>query len=418
MSGLPPASNPQFSQVLVIVDKFSKYTILELCPATMTALDTAKVFIRRVIANFGLPKVVISDRGPQFSAAVWKAILEGLGSKVALATSHHPQTDGQTERAIQTLLRIVRSFAVDQAADWQEMLPLFQFAINNAASSASRLSPFQILFELSPLAPTSVITAASDDAPGQTDLGLSGTVAEWARRWWKARHRLRQFVSQRLEASAALTKRRYDKGQRPLDLQPGDLVLLSVKSHNAFHHARKMALKYTGPYVVKARPHPNAYELEGLPTEVPAVQNMSFLRYFLPSPPRFASRPASTQGELPVQVGDHLEWEVDAIMDHRERGNALQYLVKWTGHPQTSWLYPRQLRHCADMLNEYQRQKGLEMDSWTSSSSSPESSSPPEDEGLSDGPDSDQEASPITLHPPALIDQSVPPVVQNDASDS
>ena len=159
MSGLPPASNPQLSQVLVIVDKFSKYTILEPCPATMTALDTAKVFIRRVIANFGLPKVVISDRGPQFSAAVWKAILEGLGSKVALATSHHPQTDGQTERAIQTLLRIVRSFAVDQAADWQEMLPLFQFAINNAASSASRLSPFQVLFGMSPLAPTSVITA-------------------------------------------------------------------------------------------------------------------------------------------------------------------------------------------------------------------------------------------------------------------
>ena len=56
--------------------------------------------------------------------------------------------------------------------------------------------------------------------------------------------------------------------------------------------------------------------------------------------------------------------------------------------------------------------------SWTSSSSSPESSSPPEDEGLSDGPDSDQEASPITPHSPALIDQSVPPVVHGDASDS
>ena len=417
VSGLPPATNSQLSQVLVIVDKFSKYTILEPCPSTMTALDTAKAFIRRVIANFGLPKVVISDRGPQFSAAVWKAILEGMGAKVALATSHHPQTDGQTERAIQTLLRIVRSFAVDQAADWQEMLPLFQFAINNAASSASRLSPFQILFGVSPLAPTSVITVASDEAPGQTDLGLSGTAAEWARRWWKARRRLRQFVSQRLEASASLMKRRYDKGRRPLDLQPGDLVLLSVKSHNAFHHAKKMALKYTGPYVVKSRPHQNAYELDGLPAEVPSVQNVSFLRYFLPSPPRFASRPASTQGELPVQVGDHVEWEVDAILGHRERGNALQYLVKWMGHPQTSWLYPRQLRHCAEMLNEYQSQQGLAMDSWTSSSSSPESSSHPEDEEMSDGPDSDQEASLIVPPAPQIQNPVTPSASTHEASD-
>ena len=102
--GLPVVGKLKYSQVLVMVDKFSKYVTLEPCPEEMNAAATAEVFIRRVIANFGVPEVIISDRGPQFASNLWKEILQSLGSRVALASPHHPQTDGQSERAIQTLL--------------------------------------------------------------------------------------------------------------------------------------------------------------------------------------------------------------------------------------------------------------------------------------------------------------------------
>ena len=55
-----------------------------------------------MIATFGVPVRVISDRGPQFTATLWHQILERMGVQVAHASSHHPQSDGQTERAIQT----------------------------------------------------------------------------------------------------------------------------------------------------------------------------------------------------------------------------------------------------------------------------------------------------------------------------
>ena len=102
-------------------------------------------------------------------------------------------------------------------------------------------------------------------------------------------------------------KRRYDKGHKPLMANPGDLVLLSVRSHPAFGEARKLRLKYTGPYVVKRRIHPNAYELEGLPPAVPPTQNVSHLRLFFPSPPKFSTRPHPATAAGPTAFRNHLE---------------------------------------------------------------------------------------------------------------
>ena len=67
-----PAETTGRTHCLVIIDKFTKYVILEAVHETVTAEQTAEIFIRRVISNFGIPTLVISDRGPQFAAKLWK----------------------------------------------------------------------------------------------------------------------------------------------------------------------------------------------------------------------------------------------------------------------------------------------------------------------------------------------------------
>ena len=74
----------------MIVDKFSKYVILEPVFESVMAKDTADILIRRVISEHGVPTRVISDRGPQFTSEVWKKVLEGFGTNIALAATHHP----------------------------------------------------------------------------------------------------------------------------------------------------------------------------------------------------------------------------------------------------------------------------------------------------------------------------------------
>ena len=289
---------------------------------------TARLFLKRVIPILGVPQIVISDRGPQFSAQFWKELLNALGAKAALATSHHPQTDGQSERGIQTFLRLIRTFASNHQSKWEEFLPLFELSINSVPAAATGFSPFEILFGRIPKLPRDFIcpTNAAPDKPH--DSSDSKAVALHRARWLS----IWELVKNKQTDSASKMKQRYDHGRRCLDLQPGDLVLLSTKSHAALGGTRKHREKYVGPYVVRLKIHSNAYQLAGLPPEVPKTQNVQFLKLFLPSPPRFTERPENAVA-LPLNVQGKLEWEVESIVDHRVLKSGMRYRVKWKGTP-------------------------------------------------------------------------------------
>ena len=372
VTGLPPAVRTKHTAILVMVDKFSKYTNLEGCSEGMSAQDTARIVMRRIVAQHGIPQVIISDRGPQFASKMWEAILQALGTKVALASAHHPQTDGQSERAIQTLSRLLRSYTSKVPTEWEEHLPMIQFAMNNAPSSAARYSPFQILYGISPIVPVDLCyeTGRPPDEDGKDAAPTQEQVtSQWFRQWWKARRKINAFVAANLQHCAEVTKRQYDKKHPALELEEGDLVLLSTKSYMPTEGVRKHRPRYTGPYVVKRRVHVNAYELAGLPEMVPSTQNVQFLRIFYPTPSRFSSRPTPGYA-IPLKRGTHLEWEVEAIIDHRQVVGGIQYKIKWVNHPESSWLRVRNLQGCQQLLRTYQQEHNLPLSFWSDDSSS------------------------------------------------
>ena len=95
-----PSERSGNTHCLVIVDKFSKYTLLRAVPETCDARLLAEIFLEMVVSTFGVPVKVISDRGPQFTARLWHETLTQMGVTIGYATSHNPKTDGQTERMI------------------------------------------------------------------------------------------------------------------------------------------------------------------------------------------------------------------------------------------------------------------------------------------------------------------------------
>ncbi|XP_075486341.1 uncharacterized protein LOC142525945 [Primulina tabacum] len=66
-----------------------------------------------------------------------------MGTKVTLGTAYHPQTDGQTERTIQTLKDMLMACALDFKGNWIEHLPLIEFAYNNNYHSSIEMTPNQ-----------------------------------------------------------------------------------------------------------------------------------------------------------------------------------------------------------------------------------------------------------------------------------
>ena len=107
-----------YDLLFVVVDRLSKATILAPCNKTITADETAQLYIEHMWRRTGLPKQVISDRGPQFASKVMQEIWERLGVKSSLSTAFHLQTDGETERVNQELEQYLHIFCNYQADNW------------------------------------------------------------------------------------------------------------------------------------------------------------------------------------------------------------------------------------------------------------------------------------------------------------
>ncbi|GMF22764.1 unnamed protein product [Phytophthora fragariaefolia] len=108
---------------------------------TVTAAETAAHFVDCVLHHHGLPESIVSDRDPRFTSAFWTALFQLLGTKLSMLTATHLETDGQTERVNRVLEDILRSYATSFTS-WSKVLPLAEFALNNAEHTSTGVTPF------------------------------------------------------------------------------------------------------------------------------------------------------------------------------------------------------------------------------------------------------------------------------------
>ena len=89
--------------ILVIVDRFSKKAYFLPTNTMITSQGVANLYKEHIFKEHGLPKKVISDRGPQFVSGFMKGLYTQLGIMANPSTAYHPQTDRQTEHINQEL---------------------------------------------------------------------------------------------------------------------------------------------------------------------------------------------------------------------------------------------------------------------------------------------------------------------------
>jgi len=109
---------------------------------TLTSFQTAEIYRDHVWSKHGLPKKVISDRGPQFAAQFMKDLHKLIKVEINLSTAFHPQTDGQTERINQEVEQYLRLFINHRQTDWNNWLSCAEFSYNNKVHLSTGFSPF------------------------------------------------------------------------------------------------------------------------------------------------------------------------------------------------------------------------------------------------------------------------------------
>ncbi|KAI5323184.1 hypothetical protein L3X38_032256 [Prunus dulcis] len=132
--------------VWVIVDRLTKSTHFMLVRANYTLNKLAKIFINEIVRLHGVPMSIVLDRHPRFTSRFWKKLQEAIGTQLRFSTAFHPQTNGQSERTIQTLEDMLRACALQFRGDWDEKLPLMEFSYNNSYQASIGMSPFDALY--------------------------------------------------------------------------------------------------------------------------------------------------------------------------------------------------------------------------------------------------------------------------------
>ena len=98
---LLPTTTGRYDSIWVVVDRLTKSAHFLPVKTGFSAENYARLFLREIVHLHGVPVVIISDRGPQFTSRFWQNFQNALGTELCFSTAFHPQTDSQSERTIQ-----------------------------------------------------------------------------------------------------------------------------------------------------------------------------------------------------------------------------------------------------------------------------------------------------------------------------
>ncbi|GKF10999.1 putative reverse transcriptase domain-containing protein, partial [Tanacetum coccineum] len=141
-----PKSSQGYDTIWVIVDRLTKSAIFIPMKETDPLEKLARMYLKEVVTRHEIPVSIICDHDPRFASNFWRSLQKDLGTSLDMSTAYHPQTDGQSERTIQTLKDILRACVIDFGNGWVKHLPLVKFSYNNSYHASIKAAPFEALY--------------------------------------------------------------------------------------------------------------------------------------------------------------------------------------------------------------------------------------------------------------------------------
>jgi hypothetical protein len=143
--GLPKTAKG-FDSIWVITDRLTKIALFRPVKTKYPVVAYAELYIAHILSLHGVPKTIVSDRGPQFVSKFWEELHKSLGTKLLHSSAYHPQTSGQIERVNQILEDMLRACVLEFPQKWDDCLPLAEFSYNNSYQESIKMAPFEALY--------------------------------------------------------------------------------------------------------------------------------------------------------------------------------------------------------------------------------------------------------------------------------
>ncbi|KAL0362171.1 UNVERIFIED_CONTAM: Transposon Tf2-11 polyprotein [Sesamum calycinum] len=223
-------------------------------------------------------------------------LAKGFRNEIAFSTVFHPQTDGQSERTIQILEYMMRACKTEFRGNWDDHLPLMEFAYNNSFHSSIGMAPYEALYG------RKCRSSICWDIEGLRQLEGPELVQQTVDKI--------QTIKKCLKAAQDRQKSYADKHRREMEYEVREKVFLKVSPWRGILRFSKKAMspRYIGPYEILERVGPLAYRL-ALPAELSQIHDVfhiSMLR-------RYRSDPSHILREPHIEISKELTYVEEPI---------------------------------------------------------------------------------------------------------
>nr|GEV10132.1 putative reverse transcriptase domain-containing protein [Tanacetum cinerariifolium] len=141
-----PKSPQGFDTIWVIMDRFTKSAHFLPIRKNDPLDKLARLYLNRIVARHGIHVSIICDHDGRFTSNFWRSFHKALGTDISMSTTYHPETNGQSERTIQTLEDMLRAYVIDFGKGWVKHLLLCDFSYNNSYHASIKAAPYETLY--------------------------------------------------------------------------------------------------------------------------------------------------------------------------------------------------------------------------------------------------------------------------------
>ena len=226
--------------ILTLVDYATRYPECIALP-NITAETVAEALLS-IFCRCGIPKIIHSDRGSQFTSQMMAEVCRLLNVKQSFTTAWHPQANGLNERMNSTLKNMLRRMCAEKPKDWDRYLNPILFAYREVPNASTQFSPFELLYGRSIRGPMAILRESmeEDEIPEEVK-----TSYEYV---FDLQNRLEETckaAAENLETSKVLYKKYFDTKTKDRQFVEGDEVLLLLPTEHS-----KLTMQWRGPFKV------------------------------------------------------------------------------------------------------------------------------------------------------------------------